>query len=309
MGEQHELHRVEAASGLQALLGWSADGPQPLLLEEGAPPLRREAWLMDADEQPRRLHATIGSYTTPGGQRRFMAIVQDRTMEDERDLARLQVGALMDTAGVGLATFQSSSGWVRQHAPADQAPADATMLQSIKREFVLPDSLPDYERLQQALRQAQRAEVRYAIRHPELGERWLLTRVEPATLASGERTTSVVTLDVTEQHRSQVRSEQLLHEMSTILESSTAGIALLRGSVLARCNQRFAAMLGLGAELAGCEMSVSTPPRLSARAISRTLPSTSRERSSEPTSNEMRPPNPCICRLASAWCGCDGRPG
>jgi PAS domain S-box-containing protein len=75
----------------------------------------------------------------------------------------------------------------------------------------------------------------------------LLTRVEPATLASGKRTTSVVTLDVTEQHQSQQRSEQLLHEMTTILESTTAGIAYLRGNVLVRCNRRFETMLGLRA--------------------------------------------------------------
>ena len=70
--------------------------------------------------------------------------------------------------------------------------------------------------------------MRYAIHHPELGQRWLMTRVEPATLASGKKTASVVTLDITDQQRSQLRSEQLLREMTTILESATAGIAYLR---------------------------------------------------------------------------------
>ena len=46
--------------------------------------------------------------------------------------------------------------------------------------------------------------------------------------------------------------------------------------------------------------SVSTPPRLSASAMRRTLPSTARARSSEPTSNEMSPPKPRIWREASA---------
>jgi hypothetical protein len=50
-----------------------------------------------------------------------------------------------------------------------------------------------------ALRDGERAEVRYAVRHPDIGTRWLLTRVEPAASTSGQRTTSVVTLDVTEQ--------------------------------------------------------------------------------------------------------------
>ncbi|HRI18769.1 MAG TPA: PAS domain S-box protein, partial [Burkholderiaceae bacterium] len=79
----------------------------------------------------------------------------------------------------------------------------------------------------------------------ELGLRWLLTRVEPATLASGKRTTSVVTLDITEQHQSQQRNEQLLYELTTILESTSTGIAYVRAGELVRCNQRFERMLGL----------------------------------------------------------------
>jgi PAS domain S-box-containing protein len=169
--------------------------------------------------------------------------VEDRSVEEERDLAQVQIGALMDTAGVGLATFRESSGWVRQAASPGAAPTAA--LQAINREIVLPASLPEYEKLQHALRHAERAEVRYAIHHPELGERWLLTRVEPAVLASGQRTTSVVTLDITEQQQAQQRSEQLLREMSTILESTTAGIAYLRGDTLVRSNRRFELMLGL----------------------------------------------------------------
>ncbi|MBC8058621.1 MAG: PAS domain S-box protein, partial [Rhizobiales bacterium] len=191
---------------------------------------------------PRLLRAALRCYRTAGGQRRYMAIVEDRSAEEERDLAQSQIGALMDTAGVGLATFQESSGWVRLAAAA---PGGAAALQSIGREIVAPESLPEFERLQSALRRAERAEVRFCVEHPELGRRWLLTRVEPATLASGKRTTSVVTLDITEQQETQQRTEQLLHELSTILESTTAGIAYLRGDVLARCNRRFEAMLGL----------------------------------------------------------------
>ena len=92
--------------------------------------------------------------------------------------------------------------------------------------------------------------MRYAVRHPDLGQRWLLTRVEPAMLASGKRTTSVVTLDVTEQEQARSRSEELLREMTSILESTVTGIAHLRGEHLVRCNHRFEAMLGLPAGVA-----------------------------------------------------------
>ncbi|HMC17210.1 MAG TPA: PAS domain S-box protein [Albitalea sp.] len=247
----------ESAHGVQMLLAWQ-DGAPSAQLQPGSKPLVVQGWVAHADGSQRRLRSTVRCYKTPGGQRRFMAVVEDRSIEEERDLAQMQIGALIDTAGVGLATFQESSGWVRQRlAPAggDEAAPSSAALQAISRDIVLPESMPEYERLQHALRHAQRAEVRYAVRHPELGQRWLLTRVEPATLASGQRTTSVVTLDITEQQQNQARSEQLLHEMATILESTTAGIAYLRGNVLVRCNRRFETMLGLaGGGVAGSSL-------------------------------------------------------
>ena len=247
----------EAPPGLQQLLAFS-DGRPLAQLQPGASPLEGQAWLAQGDAAPRRLRSVVRCYETPGGQRRYMAVVEDRSMEEERDLARMQIDALMDTAGVGLATFQESTGWLRQRAsgggdgapgaarsPAQGVPSAA--LQSVRREIVVESTLPEFEKVQHALRHTLRAEARYAIRHPELGLRWLLTRVEPATLASGKRTTSVVTLDITDQHQTQVRSEQLLHEMTTILESASTGIAYLRGGRLVRCNQRFEGMLGLEA--------------------------------------------------------------
>ena len=237
---------AEAPAALQELLFWEGGAPSAQL-QPGSAPMATQGWLPQPGGSHRRLRSTLRCYSTPGGQRRYMAVVEDRSIEEERDLAQMQIGALMDTAGLGLATFQESSGWVRhRQALAGDAPASpSAALQSISREIVMPESLPEYERLQQALRSGQRVDVRYAVRHPELGQRWLQTRVEPARLASGQQTTSVVTLDITEQHQTQQRSEELLHELSTILESSSAGIAYIRGDVLVRCNRRFETMLGL----------------------------------------------------------------
>ena len=238
----------DAPADLRALLGWN-DSTGFAGLEPGSLPVQQQGWVMSVSAGTRLLRAVLRCYRTAGGQRRYMAIVEDRSAEEERDLAQSQIGALMDTAGVGLATFQESSGWVRLahsgRGEADGATASSAALQSIGRDIVVPESLAEFERLQAALRAAERAEVRYGVEHPELGRRWLLTRVEPATLASGKRTTSVVTLDITEQHETQQRTEQLLHELGTILESTTTGIAYLRGDVLVRCNRRFMAMLGV----------------------------------------------------------------
>lgn len=203
----------------------------------------------------RWLHASVRCYRAAGGQRRFMAVVQDRSADEERELAQLQIGALMDTAGFGLASFQEASGWVMPTTtvarPAGGSSGGSSgvsaALQGIGRQLVAAESIADFEQLQAALREARRAEVRYAIDHPELGRRWLLTRVEPAVLVSGKRTTSVVTLDITDQHENKRRTEQLLHELDTILQSTTAGIASLRNGLFVRCNQRFEAMLDLPA--------------------------------------------------------------
>jgi PAS domain S-box-containing protein len=241
----------EAHPALQQLLAWGPLGPAPAL-QPGQSPVEAQAWVPQPDGGVRNLRAIVRCYRTASGQHRFMAVVEDRSVEEERDLAQMQIGALMDTAGVGLATFEETSGWVNLGGPAlasgegGATPASAA-LQSIRREVVVPESLPDYDRLQQALREGERAQVRYAIRHADLGQRWLLTRVEPGTLASGKRTTSVVTLDITEQTLSQQRGEVLLREMTTILESTTAGIAYLRGNMLVRCNRRFEHMLGFTA--------------------------------------------------------------
>ena len=232
----------EGDPGLARLLAWGEGGALKSL-QTGSRPIESQGWVGAPGAPLRRLRAIVRCYKSAGGERRYMGIVEDRSVDDERDLARLQIGAMMDTAGVGIATFEESSGWVRQQPLGGGS--TSTMLQNISRDIVAPESALEYERLQQALKRTERAEVRYRVVHPELGQRWLLTRVEPATLASGKKTASVVTLDITDQQVSQRRSEQLLREMTTILESTTAGIAYLRGGALVRCNRRFEAMLQL----------------------------------------------------------------
>ena len=234
----------EASSELQTLLAWRQGAPRPEL-QPGAAPLEMHVVLALPDGRRQRLSARLRGFATDQGQLRFMAVVEDRSAEEERDLAQLEIGALMDTAGVGVATFDSARGWLRPRAERRRAAAKSAGLQSIARDIVEPDSLPEYERLQQALRRGERTEVRYAVNHAELGRRWLLTRVEPGDGDSGRRT--VVTVDVTEQESAQRQSQQLLRELTTILDGTTAGIAYLRGAMLVRCNRRFEAMLGLQA--------------------------------------------------------------
>lgn len=242
----------EASAEVRSLLGWRAAGGNSGLdaaLEPGGAWVSAEGNVTMPDGSQRWVRSLLRCYEVRNGQRRYMCMLEDRTAEEERDLARQQLGALVDTAGIGVASFGGgeAGGGAGAGAGAPGAGLGGSGLQAIRRELVTPASLPEFERLQRALKQAERCEARYAIQHPELGLRWLLTRVEPGRLASGRPTTSVVTLDITEQHKAQERAEQVLTHLSSILESSPAGIASLRGYSLMHCNRRFERMLRLPA--------------------------------------------------------------
>ena len=252
------------------LLAWHGGAPHAELqggLGRQARPLEVRASVRRPDGRRQRLRASLLAVDSASGGLRVLAMVEDRSLEDQHELAQLEISALMDTASVGVATYEASRGWVNNRPvrasgvaagaagaasdaavvapglPAGDAPAGG--LQAIKRDQVALASLDEFERLQRALREGRRAQVRYAVSMPGLGTRWLLTRVEPGELEGGRATLSVVTLDVTEQEEAHHRSEQLLRELSTILEGTSAGIAYLRGERLLRCNRRFEAMLGL----------------------------------------------------------------
>lgn len=214
---------------LQALLGWHRDAPLPALgsLRAADGPLVTEAEFTDPQGRHRWLQARLRLWRRDG-RTLLLAALEDQSLLHERDLAHQQLDALMDTAAVGLATFQPEGGWLKPHRKS--APfktggkAVVGSLQGISRDIVEPASLPEFERLQRALKKGDAVEVRYAVRHPELGRRWLLTRVAPGLLSGGRRTTSVVTLDVTAQ--AQAENALLLRAESerAVLDSVLVGI-------------------------------------------------------------------------------------
>jgi len=242
--------RLEALAALPPdlaeLVGWPSQMPAR------GESRRREGWVPHDGGTLR--HWRVTSRGVAGGSGRWLVQLEDLALEDARELAHIEISALMGTAGLGVATHDAARGWVTAAPPAGgrseregERPAQGPSLMSVGRDVVAPESMADYDRLQQALRQRQRIEVRYAVEHRDTGRRWLMTRVEPAELAGGRAAVTVVTLDVTEEENARRHNEQLLHELGTILEVSPAGIAYLRRGALVRCNVRFEALLGLAA--------------------------------------------------------------
>ena len=221
----------EAAPDLRRLLAWDGAALHAELRPD-ARPLEVRGTAQAPDGRSLHLRARLRAFRSDDGPLRVMAIVEDRSLEDERDLAELEIGALMNTSGVGVATFEANRGWLPSRGSgmpvspsdgADAAPLNVG-LQSVRRDQVVPASLPEFERLQQALQQAERVQVRYEVELPGSGRRWLLTRVEPGELAGGRVTLSVVTLDITEQEALARDRELQAERTRAILDSVLVGI-------------------------------------------------------------------------------------
>lgn len=250
---------------LQALLGWQRGTPLPALTAQRPQDaaLLTEAEFVDPQGRHRWLQARLRLWRQHGGAL-LLAVLEDQSTLHERDLAHQQLDALMDTAAVGLATFQPEAGWLKAHRKGSPFKTGAKQpvgsLQGINREIVEPGSMPEFERLQRALKRGDAVEVRYAVRHPELGRRWLLTRVAPGLLAGGRRSTSVVTLDVTAQ--AQAENALLLRAESerAVLDSVLVGIVTVGPGGIEWMNRSARRMFGCElADVQGQPMGVLAP--------------------------------------------------
>ena len=250
---------------LQALLGWHRGAPLPALTAQRLqdPPLVTEAEFVDPQGRQRWLQARLRLWRH-GGRALLLVQLDDHSILHERDLAHQQLDALMDTAAVGLATFQPEAGWLKPHRKGSPfktgAKQPAASLQGINREIVEPASLPEFERLQRALKKGDPVEVRYAVRHPELGRRWLLTRVAPGLLAGGRRSTSVVTLDVTAQAQAENALMLRAESERAVLDSVLVGIVTVGPDGIEWMNRSARRMFGCELEdVLGQPMGVLAP--------------------------------------------------
>jgi PAS domain S-box-containing protein len=258
-------HLREGSPDLQALVGW------PGAMPGTGDTATRDGWLPDAQGEPLRVRVRVRGLPSHAGGRapgsapaRWLALFEDRRVEDERDVARVEIDALMGTAGIGVATWDAARGWVssvsrreRPPAAAEGAPASSGTgpatgnLMAVGRDLVEPESMADYDRLQAALRARTRIEVRYAVRHKDSGRRWLMTRVEPADLGDHRPAFSVVTVDVTEEEVARRRNEDLLAELRlqadrtrAILDSVLVGIVTVNEHGIEWMNRSARRMFG-----------------------------------------------------------------
>jgi PAS domain S-box-containing protein len=236
----------EASPEIRLLLHWGRTR-LTVPLEPGQSWFTPEAFVpCKPDQVPKRVRSLLRCHTAPNNQRRYMYVLDERPMDERRDPRRVQPGSLFDMSGAGPAiTREREISLAHQAIKASPLTAmiSAGGNQIVGRDRVLPSSMHDFERLQQACRQGERCEVRYAVQDPEQGQRWFLTRVEPDTKPG--QSVSVITFDITEQQQAKERAEYLLAELNSILEGSPAGIASLRGYQVVRCNRRFERILHL----------------------------------------------------------------
>lgn len=268
LGDPGSLH--DLSTEMQSLLGWQHGSLVPELLASADTGLTTEGQIVDPQGRTRWLRARL-RLLREGSRVLLLAVLEDAGVEHERDLAQQQLDALLDTAAVGLATFHPDAGWLRppRRNPGNpgnpgSAPRSTRSLQGslsgISREMVDPASLPEFERLQRALRKGDAIEARYAVQHPELGRRWLLTRVAPGLLSGGRRSTSVVTLDVTAQAQAENALLARTESERAVLDSVLVGIVSVGPEGIEWMNRSAKRMFGCDlADVQGQPMGVLAP--------------------------------------------------
>ncbi|MFG6448145.1 PAS domain S-box protein [Roseateles sp. BYS180W] len=240
LGECPE-HMQQLPGELAQSLGW------PELAAVPDKPLMHSVLWRDAQGAPRWARTQASAWAAAPGC--VLASWVDDSANAALELARQQLEALSDLSGAALASYQDGVGWLNTQ-PQFYTPrrVQSSAAQGVNRDMVCPESLPAYEQLRQALKRGEHAELAYAVQHPELGRRWLRTRVTPSVLPLGQRVTTVVTLDTSAQQQALSRSELLRQELSTLMDGAGLGLACLRNGQLLRTNGAWGRMLGHEAE-------------------------------------------------------------
>ena len=212
--------------------------------------------LLDASGRERRYRGARRTLIDEAGQPLYLALLQDTTAEhvarERADRSLRELDDWFDLSPVGMVLSDDRGLLVRTNPAFDalvgvlpgslaDAPADLCELLGWGSPAVpLPERVPESS--------AAVIERHGWVTPPGQSARLLRAIARRYETAGGQRRTMAVIEDRSaEQERdlAQLHTQQLLHELTTIIESTTAGIAYLRADVVVRCNRRFEAMLGL----------------------------------------------------------------
>ena len=222
---------------------------------ESIGPALRESRLIDSDGRARWVRST--RYATGGGvmggRRLLMTVLQDTTSEhaarEQAERFSRELDHWFDLSPMGMALFDDR-GLVLRANQGFEALAGGPLVDLSEASAPLRALL---NWTQGAMAQPMAPGGAWvssegALPHADGQTRWVRALLRCDEVRAGRRRYMCMLEDRSaedERDLAQARAEQLLGELSTILESSPAGIASLHGEVLFQCNSRFERMLGL----------------------------------------------------------------
>jgi len=228
-------------------------------------PALRESRLIDSEGRPRWVrstrYATGGS--AAGGQRLLMTVLQETTSEhvarEQAERFSRELDQWFDLSPMGMALFDDR-GLVLRANQGFEALSGGPLVDLSEAAAPLRRLL-NWERgaMVQPLQPGGAwVSSEGALPHADGRTRWVRALLRCDEVRAGRRRYMCMLEDRSaedERDLAQARAEQLLGELSTILESSPAGIASVRGHLLTQCNSRFERMLGLAqGEAVGCDI-------------------------------------------------------
>jgi PAS domain S-box-containing protein len=218
-------------------------------------PALRELRLMDSDGRPRWVRST--RYATRGGavggRRLLMTVLQETTSEhvarEQAEHFSRELDQWFDLSPMGMALFDDR-GLVLRANQGFEALSGGPLVDLGEAAAPLRRLL-NWEQgamVQPLLPGGAWVSSEGALPHADGRTRWVRALLRCDEVRAGRRRYMCMLEDRSaedERDLAQARAEQLLGELSTILESSPAGIASVRGHLLTQCNNRFERMLGL----------------------------------------------------------------
>lgn len=238
-------HLQQGSRLLQAALGWPTLIDQEL--KQINPTHFTHARLVGSDgvERSLKLKRTILTDPQQPGTELWLIWINEQQQQEAHELIKNELSVLAETGHV-VKVFSA-------HDPLHSPHGDTRLLDLADR--AMPEDQEVVDDLRHAWQEGRSGEWRYVVHHPSAGPRWMLSRIDQRVLQSGRQTHQILTLDITEQHLIKLRSDQLLSELSTLLQTTTTGIAYFHRGMLVRCNERFERFLGLHHDAVGQTLS------------------------------------------------------